>query len=121
MDRGSVVIISAKGDYGKPRPAIVVQDARMERVVDSITVCFLTTDLVEEGGTLRVDVAPTQENGLRERSQIQIEKLMTFPREKVRGPVGRIDLTQMRAVDIGLLVHLGLAAQLGVPTPQLRP
>jgi mRNA interferase MazF len=86
----------------------------MQQIVGSVTVCLLTTDLIEEPGTLRVDIAPSTENGLRERSQVQVEKLMTFPRDKVRGPIGRIDPTQLSAVDIGLLVHLGLATQLGV-------
>ena len=39
---------------------------------------------------------------------------MTFPRDKVRGPVGSVSPAQMNAVDMGLLVHHGLAAQLGV-------
>ena len=116
MQRGSVVIVSAKGDYGKPRPALVVQDTCMQQIVGSVTVCLLTTDLSEEPGTLRIEIAPSAENGLRERSQVQVEKLMTFPRDKVRGPIRRIDSTQMNAVDIGLLVHLGPATQLGVAT-----
>ena len=86
----------------------------MGRIVESVTVCFLTTDIVPGKGTLRVDIPPTAENGLDEQSQVQVEKLMTFPRQKVRGPIGSISPAQMNAVDIGLLVHLGLATQLGV-------
>jgi mRNA interferase MazF len=41
MDRGSVVLVSAKGEYGKTRPAVVVQSSRMESIVESVTVCFL--------------------------------------------------------------------------------
>ena len=119
MVRGSVVLVSAKGDYGKPRPAVIVQDTRMEKIVGSITVCFLTTDLTEENGILRVDIGPDALNGLRQKSQVQVEKLMTFPRDKVRGPIGALDQLQMRAVDIGLLVHLGLAAQLDAPPPRV--
>ena len=55
MRRGSVVIVSARGDYGKPRPALVVQDTRMEQIVQSVPVCFLTTDLIDKNGVLRVD------------------------------------------------------------------
>ena len=112
MERGSVVLVSAKGEYGKTRPAVVVQDSRMESVVGSITVCFLTSDLSEERRILRVDVTPTTENGLREPSQVQVEKLMTFSRAKVRGPIGHLLDREMAAVDMGLMVHLGLLAQL---------
>lgn len=108
-----MVLVAAKGDYGKPRPAVVVQDSRMADVVDSVTVCFLTTDLTELHGTLRVDISPLVTNGLHQPSQVQVEKLMTFPRDKVRGPIGVIEPHQLRAIEIGLMVHLGLAAPLG--------
>jgi mRNA interferase MazF len=112
MNRGSVVLVSAKGEYGKTRPAVVVQSSRMESIVESVTVCFLTSDLSNEHRILRIDVVPNEENGLRVRSQVQIEKLMTFPRSKARGPIGRLSDREMAAVDIGLTVHLGLVTQL---------
>lgn len=85
-----MVLVSAKGEYGKTRPG----------------------DLSEERRILRVDVTPTAENGLREPSQVQVEKLMTFSRGKVRGPIGHLLDREMAAVDMGLMVHLGLLAQL---------
>lgn len=112
MERGSVVLVAGKGEYRKTRPAVVVQDSRMERIVGSVTVCFLTSDLSEERRILRVDVAPTDGNGLRLPSQVQVEKLMTFSRAKVRGPIGRLLDREMAAIEIGLMVHLGLVAQL---------
>lgn len=112
MDRGSVVLVSAKGEYGKTRPAVVVQDSRMESVVGSVTMCFLRSDLSGESRILRVDVTPTPENGLSQPSQVQIEKLMTFSRGKVRGPIGQLLDREMAAIDMGLMVHLGLVAQL---------
>jgi mRNA interferase MazF len=112
MERGSVVLVSAKGEYGKTRPAVVVQDSRMGTIVESVTVCFLTSDLSEERRILRVDVTPTAGNGLRQPSQVQVEKLMTFSRGKVRGPIGHLQDREMAAVDMGLMVHLGLLAQL---------
>ena len=84
----------------------------MAAIVGSITVCFLTTDLTDKHETLRVNVSPQEANGLRQRSQVQVEKVMTFPRDKVRGPIGRLEYDEMRAVEVGLMVHLGLAAQL---------
>ena len=46
MLRGEVVIVSAQGDYGKPRPAVVVQNSRLLDQLDSVTVCFLTSKYV---------------------------------------------------------------------------
>jgi mRNA interferase MazF len=107
MRRGELVIVSAKGDYGKPRPAVVIQNDRLEDMVESITVCFLTTDLIK-GRRFRIDVQPETGNGLREQSQVQIDKIMTFPRDKVRGPVGRLTAEQVREIDRGLLLLLDL-------------
>ncbi|HET7412880.1 MAG TPA: type II toxin-antitoxin system PemK/MazF family toxin [Pararhizobium sp.] len=107
MDRGDVVIVSGRGDYGKPRPAAVVQNNQLLRRIESITVCFVTSDLSKES-LLRVSVDPDEANGLRVRSQIQIEKIMTFPSEKVKGPIGRVSPDNLRAVDMGLLFHLDL-------------
>lgn len=45
IERGSVVLVAGKGDYGKPRPAVVIQNSRMLEWIESITVCFLTSDL----------------------------------------------------------------------------
>ena len=42
MQRGQLGIVSAQGDYGKPRPAVVIQNSRLLDQVDSVTVCFLT-------------------------------------------------------------------------------
>lgn len=107
MLRGDVVIVSAPGDYGKPRPAVVIQNNRLLDQFDSVTVCFLTSEVVP-AKNLRVNVEPDEANGLRERSQVQVEKIMTFPRSKVRGPIGRLDIDQMRDIDRYLLIFFDL-------------
>lgn len=107
MVRGDLVIVSAKGDYGKPRPAVVIQNDRLEEMLESVAVCFLTTDLTT-GGRLRISIESETSNGLLQRSQVQIDKIMTFPREKVKGPVGRLNSEQVRAIERGLLVFLDL-------------
>jgi mRNA interferase MazF len=107
MLRGDVVIVSAQGDYGKPRPAVVVQNNRLLNQIDSVTVCFLTSKVIPTRN-LRITIEPDDINGLRERSQVQIEKMMTFNRSKVRGPVGRLSMDQMRDIDRYLMIFLDL-------------
>lgn len=107
MLRGELVIVSAQGDYGKPRPAVVVQNSRLLDQIDSVTVCFLTSQVVP-AKNLRVTVEPNAANNLRELSQIQIEKVMTFPRSKVHGPIGRLSAEHMRDVDRYLMLFFDL-------------
>ncbi len=74
MKRGDVVPVALRGDFGKPRPAVVVQT---DRIADSgsTIVCLITSRLRSGLSVRRVDVAPTAENGLRKPSQIMVEKL----------------------------------------------
>jgi mRNA interferase MazF len=107
MRRGDVVIVSAPGSFGKPRPAVVIQNSRLERLLSSVIVCFMTTD-GEQTHHLRILIEPSQENNLRETSHVQTDKIMTFPTDKVRGPIGRLTDGQMMAIDRGLLAILDL-------------
>ena len=53
MRRGTVVVVATKGPYtGKPRPAVVVQDAVFNETHASITVCPVTSELVDLGWQL---------------------------------------------------------------------
>ncbi|WP_337332459.1 type II toxin-antitoxin system PemK/MazF family toxin [Xaviernesmea oryzae] len=45
MKRGEIVIVSAPGDYGKPRPAVVVQTNGIPENYPSIIVCQITSTL----------------------------------------------------------------------------
>jgi mRNA interferase MazF len=114
MQRGSIVIVSARGDYGKPRPAVIIQATRMLGLVDSITVCFMTSDIIIEG-PLRITIHPKARNGLQLLSQVQVDKIMTFPSEKVRGPIGVLSDAEMASVDQGLLFFLSLVQPFNFP------
>lgn len=106
MRRGDLVTVALPGDYGKPRPALVVQSDAFLGLA-SVAVLRLTSQL-HDWPTFRLTVEPTKANGLRETSQIMIDKPAALPRVKV-GPVfGRLDDEAMRAVDRALLAFLGL-------------
>jgi len=108
MKRGDVVLASAPGDYGKPRRAVVVQSDFFNEVHPSIGVCPPTTHLVA-APIFRISVTPSAENGLRENSQIMIDKVVTLPRGRIRDPVGRLDDVTMARVNRALAVFFGLA------------
>lgn len=107
MKRGDVVLVSDKGDYGKSRPAVVVQADFLARHLDSITVCLFTSDIAENL-TLRVAVEPTSGNGLKLRSQLMIDTIQTYPRKKVFDTIGTLADDQMEQVDAALLLFFQL-------------
>ena len=105
MRRGDIVTVLLPGDYGKPRPALVIQSDLFEEH-PSITVLPITSHLVE-APLLRVVIGP--ECGLDRASQIQIDKAQTPRRERIGAVVGRADDATLRAVNRALAVFLALA------------
>jgi mRNA interferase MazF len=100
------VTVALPGDYGKPRPALVVQ-ADDFRELASVTVLRLTSEL-HDWPTFRVTVEPIKANGLQATSQVMIDKAAAVPRKKVGRVIGHLDDDAMRTVDRALGVFLGL-------------
>jgi mRNA interferase MazF len=105
--RGDFVTIAMQGDFGKPRPALVVQ-ADLFSAHASATVLPITSTLVS-APLLRVTVQPSAENGLQKPSQVMVDKAMTVKRDKLGPAFGRIDADALVAVERCLAVFLGIA------------
>lgn len=107
MKRGDLVTIALQGDYGKPRPALVIQSDFFD-VHPSVTVLPVTGDL-RETPLFRVTVEPTNANALRKTSQVMVDKCMTVPREKIGEIFGSLDAGYLLEVERCLAVFLGIA------------
>ena len=81
MRRGELLTIAVGGDYGKPRPALLVQ-ADPLALLPSVTMLRLTNEIVSEH-LLRATALPTSESGPRLPSQVMIDKAVTVPRDRV--------------------------------------
>jgi len=108
MRRGDVVTVSAAGDYGKPRPAVVVQTDALPLEHASVIVCQMTSDL-SDAPDFRVTVEPSAENGLRAPSQVMADKPVTIRRERVGDRIGRLSERDIAKVSIALAFVMGLA------------
>jgi mRNA interferase MazF len=106
MKRGDIVTVAMSGDFGKPRPALIVQADRFIGHT-SITVLLMTSDL-HDAPELRITVKPTPESGLRQPSQIMVDRTMTAPRAKIGRRIGRVDRDTLRAVNRSLAMFLGI-------------
>jgi len=106
MKRGDLVTVAVSGDYGKPRPALVVQ-ADVYDEHPSVVVLPLTSEL-HDAPLFRVTVGAGKQTGLRVVSQIMVDKATAVPRGKLGGRMGRVDWQTMRAVDEALRGFLGL-------------
>ena len=91
MKRGDLVIVSAPGDYGKPRPAVIIQSDIFNETHASILVCLLTSDR-QDAPLFRIDVQPTEETGLKVASQIMIDKIVALRRERIVQHIGALPI-----------------------------
>jgi mRNA interferase MazF len=107
MMGGDLVPIAMQGDFGKPRPALVIQANHFSEH-NSVTVLPITGTLVA-APLLRVTIQPTAENGLQKPSQVMVDKAMTVKRERVGPAFGRIDADTLVEVERCLAVFLELA------------
>lgn len=107
MRRGDLVTVAMAGDFGKPRPALVIQSDLFDET-GTITVLLVTSTLVD-APLLRPTIEPNVGNGLRQRSQVQIDKAMSVKRDKIGAPIGRLDEEAMLAVTRSLALFLGVA------------
>ncbi len=107
MKRGDLVTIALSGDYGKPRPALVIQSDLFD-AHPSVTVLPVTSEL-REAPLFRIRVEPTDDNGLRTTSEVMVDKTQTVALEKIGNTIGHLDDESMLAVNRALAVFLGFA------------
>jgi len=107
MQRGQFVTVATAGDYGKPRPALVVQSDLFAEL-PSVVICPLTTTLRDDADQFRLEAAPSPQSGLREISQIAIDKITVVPIAKIGAAIGMADDALLARVDRALALFLGI-------------
>ena len=107
MSRGDLVIVAAPGDYGKPRPAVIVQSDAIPESHASVVICQMTSELAE--ADFRITIEPGPETGLRARSQVMADKPVTIRRERIGQRIGRLGASDMARLNVALAFVMGLA------------
>ena len=108
MNRGDFVLVAMSGDFGKPRPGLVIQsDKFLSDSFASVSVLLMSSDIVD-APLIRLTVEPDQDNGLMKASQVMVDKPMTVLRSKIGGRIGSANKATMKEVDAALAVFLGI-------------
>jgi mRNA interferase MazF len=109
MKRGAIVTVAARGPHtGKPRPAVVVQSDLFNPTHSSVTVCPITSDIVD-APLFRLTLPPGSRTGLKKVSQVMIDKIVSVPRGSVTEEIGECDTTELEAIADGLRRWLELS------------
>ena len=107
LRRGDLITVAISGDYGKPRPALVIQSNSF-LPHESIVVALITSQIRDFVPIVRITVDPSPANGLRVRSQVTLDKLLTIPTAKAGKVIGRMDQATMAEVNQGLFAFLNI-------------
>ena len=91
MKRGDVVVAAAPGDFGKPRPALVVQSNFFNPTHSSVVICPFTPHLI--GAPL---------------FRVAIDKFAALKRERIGKLIGHLSASQMSRVSDALRMWLEL-------------
>ena len=88
MKRGDFVTVAMQGDFGKPRPALILQSDRFDEHA-TVTILPVTSTLVD-APLFRITIEPSITNGLNKPSQVMVDKTMTVVKDKIGKPFGKI-------------------------------
>ncbi|HME21738.1 MAG TPA: type II toxin-antitoxin system PemK/MazF family toxin [Acetobacteraceae bacterium] len=95
MKRGDIVTVALQGDYGKPRPAVVIE-SDMIPPSDSILVCPISSTLHESGPFRRQMIEASATTGRHASSQIMVDKVTAVRRSRCGRVIGVLDRTALR-------------------------
>ena len=102
-----IIVTALSGDYGKPRPALVVQNELLSDL-SSIVICPITSTLRDNIRHLRITLEPTTDTGLKVQSQIMLDKIISISSARIGRVIGHADEETMQRVVQGLFVLLKL-------------
>lgn len=105
--RGDIVTVAAPGDFGKPRPAVIVQSDVFPQTHRSVIVCQMTST-IEDAPDFRITIEPSTTNSLETTSQIMADKPVTVRRERIGDRLGHLEQDEIRQLNQALALALGL-------------
>ena len=108
LRRGDIVVCAPPGEYGKPRPAVILQADVFLEARDSVTVCLITSTAVD-APLFRMPIEPGDESGLTARSFAMADKVMTVSQSKLRRRLGCLSTQERRTLDGAVGRWLGLS------------
>jgi mRNA interferase MazF len=107
--RGDLVLVAVPGDYGKPRPALVVQSDLFNETHASVSVAPITSTVID-APIFRITVEPSLKNGLKVISQIMIDKIAAVRRERLGSAIGHIEDESLIRATRALAIWFGIGA-----------
>lgn len=108
LRRGDVVTVAAPGDYGKPRPAVVIQADALNDAAGEGVILALMTSTLRDAPLLRLGLDDSAA-GLTRPTQVMVDKLVTVRRSKIGRTIGHLSDPDLVVLNRLLAFVIGLA------------
>ena len=109
MKRGDIVTVALPGDFGKPRPAVVIQSDLFANHT-TVTILPVTSTVTPASPLFRLPLGPSADNGLQAPSCVMVDRTMSVRPNKIGNIIGRLDETDILRISRALTLFLGIAS-----------
>jgi mRNA interferase MazF len=106
LKRGDIVLVAASGEFGKPRPTLIIQSDSASPS-EYFTYLPITSQLLRVPD-VRIPLTPNARNGLLVPAEIMVDMIQTSSLRKFGKTIGTIDPRTLQLVELSLSLHLGL-------------
>lgn len=107
MKRGDIVVCALSGDYGKPRPSVIVQSDLFNPTHASLVVCPITSHIIKTP-LFRLPIKPTKLNKLTHTSHIMVDKITAIKKERIKEVIGTLSLTELKQLNEAIKLWLSV-------------
>ena len=104
--RGDLTVMALAGDYGKPRPVVILQ-SDLFLAVESVIVVPLSSDLRSIPSLFRLRIEPSAGNGLRLPSDMMVDKLSAVARTHGGEKIGHLEPEEIAELTAAVALFLG--------------
>ncbi len=98
VSRGDVVLGALPGDFGKPRPVLIVQTDLLNETHATMLVCPITSHIGSHK-SFRMLVEPATTNGLLKQSEVMVDKVSALAQTRITRKIGTLGSAEMRQVE----------------------
>ena len=97
----AAIVLATTGEGNDHRPFLVVQSDLYNETHNTITVCLMTS-VVGGEALFRVAFSPREHTGLTVECEVQVDKILSIPRNSIVKILGHASPTRMEQVDQAL-------------------
>ena len=108
MRRGDLVTVALPGDFGKPRPAVVVQSDLFANHA-TVTVLPVTSTVTPPIPLFRLPLKQSPDNGLWAPSCVMVDKTMSVRVDRIGSTIGRLAEADLVRINRAMALFLGIA------------